>query len=253
MAVDAAVLQQAAQTIQAGSKSFATAARLFDETTRQSAVLLYAWCRHCDDVIDGQQLGHGQQQGDRSDSLAQLATLEQATRLACAGEPTDDPVFAGLAEVIRRHGIAEHYLLEHLAGFRMDVEARDYACLDDTLAYCWRVAGVVGVMMAMVMGNHNPATLDRACDLGMAFQLTNIARDVVEDAAIGRDAAGGRPAVRCAGAQAHDPVATHGHPSVMDHRGEVITCEHGRAMNKQITWMHHNVASRSQSRGSSKS
>ena len=186
MALDASVLQQAAQTIQAGSKSFATAARLFDETTRQSAVLLYAWCRHCDDLIDGQQLGHGQQQGDRSDSLARLAALEHATRQACAGEPTDDPVFAGLGEVVRRHDIAERYLLEHLAGFRMDVEARDYARLDDTLAYCWRVAGVVGVMMSMVMGNRHPATLDRACDLGMAFQLTNIARDVVEDAAIGR-------------------------------------------------------------------
>ncbi|MDB5843701.1 MAG: putative phytoene synthase [Polaromonas sp.] len=186
MAVDASLLQQAAQTIRAGSKSFATAARLFDESTRQSAVLLYAWCRHCDDLVDGQQLGHGQQQGDRSDGLARLAALERATRLACAGEPADGPVFAGLAEVVRRHAIPDRYLLEHLAGFRMDVEARHYARLDDTLAYCWRVAGVVGVMMAMVMGNRNPATLDRACDLGMAFQLTNIARDVVEDAAIGR-------------------------------------------------------------------
>jgi len=184
--VDAEVLQQAAQTIQAGSKSFATAARLFDENTRQSAVMLYAWCRHCDDVVDGQQLGHGQLLGDRRAGPACLAALEQATRQACAGVNTDDPVFAGLSEVVRRHGIAEHYLLEHLAGFRMDVEAQPYASLDDTLAYCWRVAGVVGVMMAMVMGTRNPSTLDRACDLGMAFQLTNIARDVVEDAAIGR-------------------------------------------------------------------
>lgn len=186
MMVDADVLQQAAETIQAGSKSFATAARLFDETTRQSATLLYAWCRHCDDLIDGQELGYGQQQGDRTEAPDQLALLEQATRLACAGQPGDDPVFVGLSEVVRRHGIAEHYLFEHLAGFRMDVEDCHYATLEDTLAYCWRVAGVVGVMMAMVMGNRNPATIDRACDLGMAFQLTNIARDVVEDAAIGR-------------------------------------------------------------------
>lgn len=186
MTVDEAVFKQATKTIQAGSKSFATAARLFDETTRQSAVMLYAWCRHCDDVIDGQQLGHGQRQGDRSDAPARLAALERATLLACAGGPTDEPVFTGLGEVVRRHGIPEACLLEHLAGFRMDVEARHYASLDDTLAYCWRVAGVVGVMMAMVMGNRRPATLDRACDLGMAFQLTNIARDVVEDAAIGR-------------------------------------------------------------------
>lgn len=186
MSIDGSVIEHAAQSIAAGSKSFATAARLFDETTRQSAVMLYAWCRHCDDVVDGQQLGHGQLQGDRSNAAACLSVLERSTRQACAGQSSGDPVFDGLAEVVRRHGIPECYLLEHLAGFRMDVEARQYTSLDDTLAYCWRVAGVVGVMMAMVMGNRNPATLDRACDLGMAFQLTNIARDVVEDAGIGR-------------------------------------------------------------------
>ena len=186
MSIDNGVIEHATQTIEAGSKSFATAARLFDETTRQSAVMLYTWCRHCDDVVDGQQLGHGQQQGDRSNAAACLADLERFTQRACAGQPTGDPAFDGLAEVVRRHGIPECYLLEHLAGFRMDVEAQHYTSLDDTMAYCWRVAGVVGVMMAMVMGNRDPATLDRACDLGLAFQLTNIARDVLEDAAIGR-------------------------------------------------------------------
>jgi len=186
MSVDAAVLEQATQAIKAGSKSFAAAARLFDEATRQSAVMLYAWCRHCDDVVDGQQLGHGQRHGDRRDVAARLEALERATLAACAGRPSVAPIFEGLGEVVRRHGIPESCLLEHLAGFRMDVTGQRYATLDDTLIYCWRVAGVVGVMMAMVMGNRSPATLDRACDLGMAFQLTNIARDVVEDAAIGR-------------------------------------------------------------------
>jgi phytoene synthase len=183
---DAAVLEQATQSIRVGSKSFAAAARLFKPATRESAVMLYAWCRHCDDVVDGQQLGHNQAQGDRSDGLVRLAELEYATRRACAGEPCANPVFSGLAEVVCRHGIPQFYPLEHLAGFRMDVENQRYLSLDDTLQYCWRVAGVVGVMMAMVMGTRNPDTLDRACDLGMAFQLTNIARDVVEDAVIGR-------------------------------------------------------------------
>lgn len=195
----ALVVENATQAIEVGSKSFAAAARLFDEATRESAVMLYAWCRHCDDVIDGQELGHGQREGDRSNGAALLAALESATRRACAtnnntssntssnSEALDTaPVFAGLAEVVRRHGIPECYPLEHLAGFRMDIDNYFYASLDDTLAYSWRVAGVVGVMMSLVMGNRKPETLDRACDLGMAFQLTNIARDVVEDAAIGR-------------------------------------------------------------------
>ena len=149
-------------------------------------MMLYAWCRHCDDVIDGQSLGHGQHAGNRQGGLQQLELLERLSRLAIAGTPCNNPVYVGLAEVVDRHEIPAHYLLAHLAGYRMDVENVRYSSLDTTLAYCWRVAGVVGVMMSMVMGRRDAATLDRASDLGMAFQLTNIARDVVEDAAIDR-------------------------------------------------------------------
>lgn len=183
---EAQVVAHGTAAIRTGSHSFAAAARLFEAPVRESAVMLYAWCRHCDDVVDGQELGHGQRGGERGDGAARLAELREATRRACAGLPSDDPVFAGLAEVVRRHRIAPVYFEHHLDGFAMDVADHRYATLEDTLAYCWRVAGVVGVMMSQIMGRSDAATLDRACDLGMAFQLTNIARDVVEDAAIGR-------------------------------------------------------------------
>jgi phytoene synthase len=68
----------------------------------------------------------------------------------------------------------------------MDVEGRVYESLDDTLEYSYHVAGTVGVMMAYVMGVRDEPTLDRASDLGIAFQLTNICRDVLDDAALGR-------------------------------------------------------------------
>ncbi|TLX53412.1 phytoene/squalene synthase family protein [Stutzerimonas nosocomialis] len=180
------VVSHSTQAINLGSRSFAAAARLFDERTRQSAVMLYAWCRHCDDVIDGQVLGHGQQAGDRSAGQARLAELVELTEQAYRGRPMSDPAFAAFQAVVQRHAIPRRYPLEHLQGFRMDVEDLHYQSLDDTLLYCYRVAGVVGLMMARVMGAEDEATLDRACDLGLAFQLTNIARDIVEDAAIGR-------------------------------------------------------------------
>ncbi|NML16854.1 phytoene/squalene synthase family protein [Azohydromonas caseinilytica] len=183
---DADAARHGRQAIQAGSSSFAAAAKLFDPATRRSTVMLYAWCRHCDDVIDGQQLGHGQREGDRSHSLQRLAELEELTHRACAGRSCGQVAFDGLAEVVRRHGIPPMLPLEHLRGFRMDVQGEHYETLSDTLLYCYRVAGVVGLMMARVMGTRDAATLDRACDLGLAFQLTNIARDIVEDAAIGR-------------------------------------------------------------------
>jgi phytoene synthase len=180
------VVEHATQSINVGSKSFAAAAKLFDEQTRQSAVMLYAWCRYCDDVVDGQDHGHGQVDGDRTASEARLRELEDLTRRAYAREPMNEPAFAAFQQVIQRHAIPERYPLEHLAGFRMDVEERVYYRLDDTLEYCYHVAGVVGIMMAMLMGARDEDTLDRACDLGMAFQLTNIARDIVEDARIDR-------------------------------------------------------------------
>jgi 15-cis-phytoene synthase len=181
-----ALAEHAAQTIQAGSKSFAAASRLFEADTRRSAILLYAWCRHCDDVIDGQLLGMGRQCAPQASARERLAELELSTRRAFAGEPMADPAFAAFQEVALKHQIPQRHAMEHLRGFAMDVEGRTYQRIEDTLEYCYHVAGVVGVMMAIIMGAREPVTLDRASDLGIAFQLTNIARDIVEDAAIGR-------------------------------------------------------------------
>ena len=185
-APDPALREHAEQSIAVGSKSFAAAAKLFDERTRRSAVMLYAWCRHCDDVIDGQQAGHDAVSITPQEAQRRLALLQAQTHAVYAGVPASEPAFAAFAEVVREHDIPEHNALEHLAGFEMDVLDRRYHTQDDTLQYCYHVAGVVGLMMARVMGSHDPRTLDRACDLGLAFQLTNIARDIVEDAHVHR-------------------------------------------------------------------
>jgi len=182
----AGVVDQAWRAITRGSSSFASASRLFDARTRESVVLLYAWCRHCDDVIDGQDHGHAQTGAPRDQLHQRMQTLEDATRRALRGDGSAGWPFAALAEVLARHRIPGRFAMEHLSGFRMDVEGRRYRRLDDTLDYCYHVAGVVGVMMAMVMGRRDDATLDRAADLGLAFQLTNIARDVVDDHACSR-------------------------------------------------------------------
>jgi phytoene synthase len=176
------------EAIQKGSKSFAAAAALFDAQTRLDAEMLYAWCRHCDDVIDGQDLGHGMSVLDPADAAARLEGLYAQTRAALAGAPTDDPVFAAFQQVALRRHIPETWATQLIDGFAMDVSGRRYQTIEDTLDYCWHVAGVVGVMMALVMGVQpgDTATLRRAQDLGLAFQLTNISRDVVEDAANGR-------------------------------------------------------------------
>lgn len=184
------VIANSRASIKKGSKSFSAAARLFDPEMRRHASMLYAWCRHCDDVIDDQHMGFAAPDAKPetvpATQEARLAQLRARTADAVAGRPTDDPAFEALQRVVSRHAIPARYPLELIDGFAMDVAGRRYESLDDVLEYCYHVAGVVGVMMSMVMGVREPSTLVRAADLGIAFQLTNISRDVMDDAANGR-------------------------------------------------------------------
>ena len=170
--------------IAAGSQSFAAAAKLMPAGIREDTVMLYAWCRHADDVVDGQELGSTPQAG--GDPAERLARLKADTMEALHGSGPVSAPFAALRAVARRHDFPDRWPLDLIDGFAMDVRGRDYRTLNDTLDYSYHVAGVVGVMMARVMGVRDQAVLDRACDLGLAFQLTNIARDVIGDARIGR-------------------------------------------------------------------
>jgi phytoene synthase len=172
------------ELIEKGSKSFAMAAKLLPRGMREDAMMLYGWCRHCDDVIDDQVLGFAAGKS-ASSPHERLDMLRYKTEQALKGE-ADEPVFIALGRVAEKHGIPERHPLELLRGFEMDVEERSYETLEDTLDYCYHVAGVVGVMMAMIMGVRNTTALNRASDLGIAFQLTNIARDVIDDAKVGR-------------------------------------------------------------------
>jgi phytoene synthase len=181
-----AVLDHSRAAIDQGSRSFAVASRLFPASVRDDAWMLYAWCRHCDDEIDGQVLGHGAVGVDPVLARRKLDELRARTAAALAGEPTADPVFAAFQRVAVRHAIPAEEAMDLLEGFEMDVLGRRYDTLEDTLDYSYHVAGVVGVMMARIMGVDDAPTLRRAQDLGLAFQLTNIARDVVEDARGGR-------------------------------------------------------------------
>ena len=181
-----AVLAASKASIVKGSKSFRSASRLFEPEVREDAWLLYAWCRACDDEIDGQDHGFGHEALSVEEQRRRLERLYDLTRRAMTGERMNDPTFAAFQRVALRHRLPERWALDMIDGFRMDVERHHYGTMDDVMAYCWHVAGVVGVMMARVMGVTDAEVLRRAQDLGLAFQLTNISRDVIEDAEGGR-------------------------------------------------------------------
>ena len=187
MTIDrAALVAYARDTIARGSQSFAAASRLFDPVTRERAQLLYAWCRACDDLADGQELGHGVQ--PVRDAVASLARMRRLTAQVLAGEESGDSAFDALGVVVRETRLPARLAQDLIEGFALDAQEWRPQSEEDLYRYCYHVAGSVGCMMAVVMGV-DPAdtdTLDRACDLGIAFQLANIARDIGEDEAAGR-------------------------------------------------------------------
>ena len=162
-------------TLKANSKTFHAASLLLPARVRAPASVLYGFCRLADDAVDVD--------GGKDGAVDRL---RQRLDRVYAGRP--DPVAEdrALAAVVAEFGIPRQmpdFLLEGLA---WDVQGRRYESLDELLAYAARVAGAVGAMMSLLMGVREPAALARACELGVAMQLSNIARDVGEDARMGR-------------------------------------------------------------------
>jgi 15-cis-phytoene synthase len=176
-----AALDECREIITKGSKSFSLAAKLFDAQTRDAAIFLYGWCRYCDDQVD-----EAGKSGNRNELERRLKELRERTASAFSLEPQQEPVFVALQYIVHRYGIPAHYASELIEGMAMDVRGTRYANLRELLLYCYRVAGTVGLMMSHVMGLREESALKHAADLGMAMQLTNIARDITEDAAMGR-------------------------------------------------------------------
>ena len=181
-----AIVATAHESIARGSKSFAAASLLFARPVRERAWLLYAWCRACDDIADGQEHGHVMHAVE--DAPARLAEMSAKTEAALAGDVVGDPAFDSLRLFAAETRLPAAWPRDLIAGFALDADEWRPRTEDDLYRYCYHVAGVVGCMMAVAMGvsPDDDTVLDRACDLGMAFQLANIARDVAEDDRAGR-------------------------------------------------------------------
>jgi 15-cis-phytoene synthase len=158
-----------------GSRTFLMASLVLPRGVRDAACALYAFCRLADDEID--------LNGGAAEALSRLRE-----RLDRIYEHRPFPIAAdrAFAEVVCRFAIPRTLPDALLEGFAWDAQGRRYETLSDLRAYAVRVAGTVGAMMAMLMGQRSPDVVGRACELGVAMQFTNIARDVGEDARIGR-------------------------------------------------------------------
>jgi len=163
------------RAIRGGSRSFYAASLMMPRHARDRAYVLYGFCRRADDAVD-----------EGADPDAAWRRLEAELDAIYAGRPGADPVERAFADLARDCAIPKALPAALIEGFAWDAAGRRYDTISDVRAYGARVAGTVGVMMALVMGVRTPDALSRACDLGVAMQLTNIARDVGEDARAGR-------------------------------------------------------------------
>jgi len=160
--------------IRAGSKTFFAASLLLPRRVRRPALALYAFCRLADDVVDN------------GGQIASLDELRERLARIYAGRPVDHAADRALTDVVAEHEIPRELPEALLEGFEWDLAGRRYDDGEQLSAYAARVAGAVGEMMAHLMNARSQDALARASALGIAMQLTNIARDVGEDARAGR-------------------------------------------------------------------
>jgi phytoene synthase len=166
---------QCEELMRGGSKSFFAASRVLPKRVRNPAIALYAFCRLMDDIVD-----------EGGEDIRIIQTLKQRLDLIYEGKPLDVAADRALSVVVAQYKIPKTLLEALLEGFEWDKMGRRYNTIEDLYAYAARVAGTVGAMMSLIMGTRQQLPLTRACELGLAMQLTNIARDVGEDAKNGR-------------------------------------------------------------------
>ena len=162
------------QSLAANGKSFHWARRFLGDRMGHEAARLYAFCRLLDDMADG----------DIDNGPARLAVIREDL---LAGRSGDDPAFTSFLPLMREKQFPPEVLVALIDGLLED-QAEEVALADEAalLRYAYRVAGTVGLLMCHVLDCHSPAARAHAIDLGIAMQLTNIARDVLEDANMGR-------------------------------------------------------------------
>ena len=159
------------------SRSFWLSSRFLPFEKRRAVWAVYAFCRTADDIVD--------RTGDPAGRLAAIDSW-QAQLLAAYEGRSGDPIFTAFADVLTRFELPLHAALDLLRGARMDITVNRYARFDDLSEYCYLVASTVGVMMMPVFGSTSIDATEYAVTLGRAMQLTNIIRDIGEDARMGR-------------------------------------------------------------------
>ena len=159
------------------AKNFYYAFLTLPQERRRAIYVAYAFCRYCDDAVDTA--------GSVDQKVATLESLHASLNDAYTGR-TSDPLFLALADVADRHDIPEEYFKQVIHGVESDLTKVRYQDFEELRSYCYQVASVVGLICLQIFGYKDDSAREHAIDLGLAMQLTNIARDIQEDLGLGR-------------------------------------------------------------------
>ena len=167
-----------ADALRRSRSNFAMPIRLLPEEKRRGTTALYAFCRRADDIVDDS--------ADPAAAGVRLDAFERDLEAALAGGHSADPVIRAVVDTVRRFAVPPEYLRDILDGVRMDLAQQSYETFADLEEYCRRVASAVGLAAIHIWGFRTPEAIPASHACGMAFQLTNILRDIPEDLGRGR-------------------------------------------------------------------
>ena len=169
--------QESREITRREAKNFYYAFLTLPQERRRAIYVAYAFCRYCDDAVDTAE--------SVDQKMATLQSLHASLNDAYTGR-TSDPLFLALADVADRHDIPEEYFKQVIHGVESDLTKVRYQDFEELRGYCYQVASVVGLICLQIFGYKDDSAREHAIDLGLAMQLTNIARDIQEDLGFGR-------------------------------------------------------------------
>lgn len=178
MSTLAADYAECAALLRQSASNFALPIRLLPAAKRHGTTALYAFCRKADDLVDDQ--------ADLAAARRSLDDFEADVAAALAGGSTADPVLRALVDTVRRFAVPAEHVHAVIDGVRMDLDRQTYDTFADLRGYCERVASAVGLAAIHIWGFRGDRALPAADACGLAFQLTNILRDIPEDLSRGR-------------------------------------------------------------------
>ncbi|WMC19659.1 MAG: squalene/phytoene synthase family protein [Enterobacteriaceae bacterium PC38] len=168
--------------IKKGSLNFNFSLFFLNKIIKKNILILYSWCRYCDDIIDNEILGFKKKNFNIKNKILNIHNFILNTQKIYCNLNVKEYHFNNLKKIIYKYNISPIYIFDNIKGYLIDFKKKKYNTFKDILNYCYYIAGIIGVIIIkIIIKNYNYNLLNNACNLGIAFQLTNISRDIILD------------------------------------------------------------------------